>query len=68
LTILALAVETTPERVDDIGLSGPPPDLRDRHGRQLRHCYEGFRHEEYEETIDRDKPRNIRLEIVNPLG
>jgi hypothetical protein len=28
LTTLALAVETTPQRVDDIGLSGPPPDLR----------------------------------------
>ena len=28
LTTLSLAVETTPQRVDDIGLSGPPPDLR----------------------------------------
>ena len=28
LKTLALAVETTPQRVDDIGLSGPPPDLR----------------------------------------
>jgi hypothetical protein len=28
LTALALAVEKTPQRVDDIGLSGPPPDLR----------------------------------------
>jgi hypothetical protein len=28
LTTLALAVEIRPQRVDDIGLSGPPPDLR----------------------------------------
>jgi hypothetical protein len=28
LTTLALAVETTPQRGDDIGLSSPPPDLR----------------------------------------